>query len=147
MRAKRAVTLVELLIVIVIFVITFVALTPLVNKMKERANIIKCMNNARSISLALHMYAADHNEAFPENLTGLYPVYIKNEKIFDCPASSVRGTKESPGYEYIAGLAESSNGAEVILYDKDGNHGKLGRNIVRVSGSVEWERNTAGRPR
>jgi len=147
MKARRAFTLVELLLVIVIFVITFAALTPLVNKMKIRAHTIKCMNNARSISLALHMYAADHGEAFPGTLAELYPVYIKNEKIFDCPASAVRGTKESPGYEYIAGLTESSNGSEVILYDKDGNHGRLGRNIVRVSGAVELEQSTAGRPK
>lgn len=147
MRARRAVTLVELLLVIVIFAITFAALTPLVNRMKERANIIKCVNNARSMSLALHMYAADHGEAFPDTLSTLYPVYIKNEKIFDCPASPVRGTKESPGYEYVAGLTESSNGTEVVLYDKDGNHGKLGRNVVRVSGSVEWEQGAGGKPR
>lgn len=147
MKAKRAFTLVELLLVIVIFVITFIALTPLVNKMKERANMIKCMNNARSMSLALHMYAADHNEAFPASLSLLYPAYIKNEKIFDCPASSVRGTAENPGYEYIAGLTESSDGTEIIIYDKDGNHGKLGRNVVRVNGSVELEQSAAGKPR
>jgi type II secretory pathway pseudopilin PulG len=147
MKARRAVTLVELLLVIVIFVITFAALTPLVNKMKERANMIKCMNNARSISLALHMYAADHGEAFPGTLEELYPLYIKNEKIFDCPASQVRGTSKEPGYVYVAGLTESSDGAGVILYDKDGNHRKLGRNIVRVNGSVELEQSAAGRPK
>lgn len=146
MKARRAVTLVELLLVIVIFAITFAALTPLVNKMQERANVIKCMNNARSLSLALHMYAAGHNEAFPDTLSALYPVYIKNEKIFDCPAGAARSTKESPGYEYIAGLTESSNGAEVILYDKDGGHGRSGRNVVRVSGSVEWEKSAVGKP-
>ena len=147
MIGKKAFTLVELLIVIVIFTITFASLTPLVNRMKERANIIKCSNNARLISLALHMYAADHNETFPGNLSELYPNYIKNEKIFDCPASFIRGAAEKPSYEYITGLTESSNGTEIILYDKDGNHGKLGRNVVRVNGSVEWEQNTAGRPR
>jgi prepilin-type N-terminal cleavage/methylation domain-containing protein len=139
MRASRGFTLIELLLVIVIFIITFAALTPIVNKMKERAHMIKCMNNARSLSLALHMYAADHGEAFPATLSELYPTYIKNEKIFDCPASSVRGTKDRPGYEYIAGLTESSGASEVIIYDKDGNHGKMGCNIVRVSGAVELE--------
>ena len=79
MRKKSAVTLVELIIVIVIFTITFVALTPFVNKMKEKANIIKCSNNERLVSLALHMYAADHNEAVPGTLAALYPDYIKNE--------------------------------------------------------------------
>ena len=69
MRASRGFTLIELLLVIVIFIITFAALTPIVNKMKERAHMIKCMNNARSLSLALHMYAADHGEAFPATLS------------------------------------------------------------------------------
>ncbi|MDP3790459.1 MAG: prepilin-type N-terminal cleavage/methylation domain-containing protein [Candidatus Omnitrophota bacterium] len=147
MRANRAVTLVELLIVVVIFTLTFAALTPLVNKMKERSNIIKCSNNARMVSLGLHMYAADHDETFPGSLTQLYPEYIKKEKIFDCPAGSVRGTTEEASYEYISGLTESSSGTEVILYDKDGNHGKLGRNLVRVNGSVEWVQSTAGKPR
>lgn len=143
----RAFTLVELLIVIVIFVLTFASLTPIVNKMKERANIIKCSNNVRLISLALHLYAADHGESFPGNLSALYPDYIKNEKIFDCPAGGKRGTIELPSYEYVAGLTESSGGTEVILYDRDGNHGKLGRNLVRVNGSVEWIQSAVGKPR
>lgn len=147
MRRKRAFTLIELLIVIVIFTLTFALLTPIVNKMKERANIIKCSNNVRLISLALHMYAADHNEAFPGSLAELYPDYIKKEKIFDCPAGSVRGAVEKASYEYVPGLTESSNGTEAILYDKDGNHGKLGRNLVRVNGSVEWVQSSAGKPR
>lgn len=147
MRKTRAFTLIELLIVIVIFTIIFALLTPFVNKMRERANIIKCSNNARLISLALHMYAADHGEAFPDNLFVLYPAYVKNEKVFDCPAAAVRGTTESTSYEYVPGLTESSGGMEVILYDKDGNHGKLGRNLVRVSGAVEWAQNTIGKPR
>jgi prepilin-type N-terminal cleavage/methylation domain-containing protein len=147
MRRKRAFTLVELLLVIAIFMITFAALTPIVNKMQERAHMIKCMNNARSISLALHMYAADHGEAFPKALGALYPDYIKNEKIFDCPASAVRGTKESPGYEYVAGLTESSDGSAVVLYDKEGNHSRFGRNVVRVSGLVELEQSGSGKPK
>lgn len=147
MRRKTAFTLVELIIVIVIFTITFASLTPIVNKMKERASIIKCSNNVRLISLALHMYAADHNEAFPDNLAALYPDYIKKEKIFDCPASFTRGTTESPSYEYVPGLTESSGSTEVILYDKDGNHGRVGRSMVRVNGSVEWVQSAAGKPR
>lgn len=147
MKKKSAFTLVELVIVIVIFTLTFALLTPFVNKIKEKANLIKCSNNTGLISLALHMYAADHNEKFPDNLAQLYPSYIKKEKIFDCPASFTRGTSEKSSYEYVAGLTESSDGTEVILYDKDGNHGKLGRNLVRVNGSVEWTGSIAGKPR
>jgi len=147
MKGKRAFTVIELILVIVIFTITFASLTPIVNKMKKKSNIIKCSNNIRMLSLALHMYAADHGERFPARLSELYPEYIKNEKIFDCPAAFVRGTVESPSYEYRGGLTESSNGTEVILYDKDDNHDKLGRSLVRVNGSVEWVQSSAGKPR
>ncbi len=147
MFGKRAVTLVELLLVIAIFVITFILLTPLVNKMKDRGNDIKCSNNISLISLALHMYAADHNETFPSTLGALYPDYIKDEKVFDCPASSPTGTADRCDYEYVAGLTEASAPTEVIVYDRDFNHKNRGRNIVRVSGSVEWVRSREGRPR
>lgn len=146
MAKNKGVTLVELLLVIIVFVIVFILLTPLVNKAKDRANMIKCSNNIRLISLALHMYAADHNEDFPPDLKTLYPDYIRDEKVFHCPAGGLAGTAQKPDYEYIAGLNESAGSATVILYDRDGNH-KKGRNILRVNGSVGWVRSTGGMPR
>jgi prepilin-type N-terminal cleavage/methylation domain-containing protein len=147
MATRRGFTLVELLIVITVFVITFALLTPFVNKMRERADRIKCSANVRLLSLALHMYAADHDEAFPPDLGSLYPRYVKEESVFDCPASKFTGTADKSDYEYIPGLSESSDLTEVIIYDRDGNHGGLGRNVVRVNGSVEWVQSTAGKPR
>jgi competence protein ComGC len=147
MAQNKGVTLVELLLVIAIFVTTFILLTPLVNKMKDRSNDIKCSNNISLISLALHMYAADHDEAFPPGLSALYPDYIKEEKVFDCPASGPRGTVDRCDYEYIALLSENSSPTDVIVYDRDFNHKNRGRNIVRVNGSVEWVRGIQGRPK
>lgn len=147
MDRKNAFTLVELLIVITVFVITFVLLTPFVNKIRERAHIIRCANHISMISLALHTYAADNNGSFPQSLSGLYPRYIKEERVFDCPASGSAGTFEKPDYEYVSNLTESSDPTEVIVYDRDGNHGNLGRNLLRVGGSVEWVRSTEGKPR
>lgn len=147
MRPTRAVTLIELLIVSIIFTLTFASLTPIVNRVKERANIVKCANNMRMISLSLHMYAADHEEKFPADLGELYPVYIKKEKIFDCPAAQGRTGVDKKSYEYVQGLTESSAGEEVIVYDKDFNHGKRGRNLVRVNGSVEWVESVSGNPK
>ena len=137
----------ELLIVITVFVITFALLTPFVNKMRERADVIKCSAHVRLLSLALHMYAADHDDAFPQDLGSLYPGYVKEEKVFDCPASKSIGTAAKSDYEYIPGLSESSAPSEVIIYDRDGNHNGFGRNVVRVNGSVEWVHSTEGKPR
>jgi len=147
MATRRGFTLVELLIVVTVFVITFALLTPFVNKMRERADVLKCSANVRFLSLALHMYAADHNDEFPPDLGSLYPRYVKEEKVFDCPASKFIGTAAESDYEYVTGLSELSGPLEVIIYDRDGNHGNLGRNVVRVNGSVEWVHSTAGKPR
>ena len=147
MATRRGFTLVELLIVITVFVITFAALTPFVNKMRARADVIKCSANIRLLSLGLHMYAADHNDEFPPDLASLYPGYVKEEKVFDCPASKSIGTAAKSDYENVPGLSEASIPAEVIIYDRDGNHNGLGRNVVRVNGSVEWVHSTDGKPR
>ncbi len=69
------------------------------------------------------------------------------EQVFDCPASKFIGTAAKSDYEYIPGLSESSAPTEVIIYDRDGNHNNLGRNVVRVNGSVEWVHSTEGKPR
>ena len=147
MGERRGFTLVELLIVVTVFAITFALLTPFVNRMRERADVIKCSANVRLLSLALHMYAADHDDAFPPDLGSLYPGYVKEEQIFDCPASKFIGAAAGSDYEYISGLSESSMLADVIIYDRDGNHNDLGRNVVRVNGSVEWVHSAEGKPR
>ncbi|MDO8536275.1 MAG: prepilin-type N-terminal cleavage/methylation domain-containing protein [Candidatus Omnitrophota bacterium] len=144
---RKGFTLMELLIVVTVFAITFALLTPFVNKMRERADVIKCSANARLLSLGLHMYAADHDDAFPPDLGSLYPGYIKEEKVFDCPASKFIGTAAKSDYEYVYGLSEASGPSEVIIYDRDGNHSGLGRNVVRVNGSVEWVHSSEGKPR
>jgi competence protein ComGC len=144
---RRGFTVAELLIVVTVFVITFALLTPFVNKMHERAAVIKCSANVRLLSLGLHMYAADHDDAFPPDLGSLYPGYIKEEKVFDCPANKFIGTAAESDYEYTPGLSEASAFSEVIIYDRDGNHSGLGRNVVRVNGVVEWVQSTEGKPR
>lgn len=148
MGEKKAFTLVELLIVAAVFALIFILLTPFVNRMRERAYEIKCSNNIRLISLALHRYAADHNDKFPEDLRSLYPDYVKEESVFYCPNNSARARAAGQvDYEYVAGLSEAASPTEVIVYDRDTNHNKEGRNILRINGSVEWVRGTEGRPR
>ena len=137
-KRNRGFTLVEFIVVITIYALFTVALTPFVRMIKERASLINCGNNLRRISLGLHLYAADHDEAFPQNLGALYPDYVKEIKIFDCPATAAVGTPEDPEYKYQAGLNESSSPKEIIVEDLDGNHKKAGRNILRINGLVEY---------
>lgn len=136
--SHKAFTLIELAIVIGIFLVMIGVLAPFVHIAKVRANRLNCSWNLRKISLGLHAYAADHDDVFPSNLAALYPNYIDDEKVFDCPASKAAGTKEEADYEYVAGLTERVDPKDVIARDIEGNHKKAGKNVLRVNGSVEW---------
>jgi prepilin-type N-terminal cleavage/methylation domain-containing protein len=141
----RGFTLVELAVVIAIFLLTAAFLAPIVRMTQERAARINCANNVRRLSLGIHLYASDHGGAFPAALGELYPKYVKDERVFDCPAANPHGTAGKPDYDYTAGLTESSPASEIIICDADSNHKGQGRNISRVDGSVEWVRTLSGK--
>jgi len=62
---NRAFTLIELLTVMAIIAILASLLLPVLSQGKARAQRIQCTNNLRQIGLAFHMFAHDHNNAFP----------------------------------------------------------------------------------
>ncbi len=126
MRKRRAFTIIEFLVVACVVFAMITLLAPFVRMTKARANKLYCANNLRQISLGLHKYALDHRNYFPGSLGELYPNYVSDENAF------------APDYVYTPGLAESSPPGSVIVQDKDGNHKKTGKNILRVDGSVEW---------
>ena len=104
--ARSAFTLIELLVVITIIAILASIAVPVYTTMLMNAHQTKALQNATQISLALRLYANDHNGSYPsytlqngqpttttvansnEAFAQLFPNYVNEEAIFWVPKSA-----------------------------------------------------------
>ena len=135
---NKGVTIIELIVVALAFLLIIAALTPFVRMARSRSQRFTCEDNLRKISIALHLYASEHGDKFPASIGELYPQYVDSERVFDCPASKKTGNKNEPDYKYVFGLTELSPPSDAIAEDIDGNHKFSGKNILRIDGTIEW---------
>lgn len=64
-RRRIGFTLIELLVVIAITALLIGILTPSLRKAKQKARILGCVSNLRSIGIAVQTYAHDYNDTIP----------------------------------------------------------------------------------
>ena len=69
--ARRAFTLVELLVVIAVIATLISLLLPALAAGLERARRVKCASNLRQIGIAFHVYALDNKGATPRGMSTL----------------------------------------------------------------------------
>lgn len=64
-QTNRALTLVEVLLVIVLLAVIVVMLIPVTGCRMQKADRINCVNNLKEIGLAYKVWAGDNNDKFP----------------------------------------------------------------------------------
>lgn len=101
---RRGFSLVEMLVVIATIAVLAAMLFPILQAAQGKARDATCASNIHEMSLAVQMYAQDHDGVFPVSYvarkTGPYyswrqtvQPYVRNTDIFMCPSSVTKGPK------------------------------------------------------
>jgi prepilin-type N-terminal cleavage/methylation domain-containing protein len=86
---KRALTLLEVLIVVAIVLLISAILLPVYLNSRKSAYAASCTSNLRQLSFAWTMYADSHDGAEPRNFIDLFGT-VTDYRVFICPIDSTK---------------------------------------------------------
>ncbi len=95
-RNRCGFTLIELLVVIAIIALLIGILLPTLGSAKDAAQRMACLSNTRQLALAVNLYSMDSRNGVyipttgggDDNLAYLYPSYIDNTEVGNCPGTN-----------------------------------------------------------
>ena len=162
---RRALTIVEVLVVLLVIAVVAILLIPGPSRMRPEAWKSACRGNLHNIGLAVQMYLNDSNGLYPgegdgpspdldttEEIFGsLYPTYIDMTDLFQCPAvgTPVQVTPSGlTGGDYLPDPAIESQTDPAVAIWADAstkNHGD-GSIVLFADAHVRWCPENAGAP-
>lgn len=128
------------------FFVLMLSALPVLARAREQSRRSSCGNNLGNLVKCCMLYADAHDGQWPEKLSQLYPNYVRDIRVFNCPSAlgpkvlTAEDIDTKCSYEYHPERMLTEGVSVGVLLDKPENHAGTGkgRNVAIGAGSVEW---------